>query len=98
MAETSKFKTVMVDKVGGISYPENFIAANNIAQTTGATFTGDILLGDYADASTTIQPNKIIVSRYSTHGTPDISSVDYFTEITGQSLSVMEQVNGFVHL
>ena len=28
----SKTKTVMVDKVGGISYPENFISANKIAQ------------------------------------------------------------------
>jgi hypothetical protein len=28
----SKTKTVMVDRVGGISYPENFISANKIAQ------------------------------------------------------------------
>lgn len=34
MAETSKVKTVMVNSEGGISYPENFISTNNIAQTT----------------------------------------------------------------
>ena len=56
----SKTKTVMVDKVGGISYPENFISANNIAQfgyESDAVFRNIEMHGDIAFGTDTGELN-----------------------------------------